>query len=508
MNQQSIKKNTLANYIGQGYFLIITVAITPLYLQYLSADAYGLIGFFSLMQAWLSLLDFGLTPTLGRQVAHARSQENNIYHFKKLLKSFEIIFLGISLTTIFIVLLSSDWISTNWLNSEQLKHKDIAYCINLMGIMIGLRWFTSLYRSGINGLEDQVWQNITGIIINSLKFIGALLLLMFVSSDVTHFFEFQLSIGVLELLILTSRFYSQLPSPVNTPGWISFHWDTVKEVTPYAMSITYTAGLWIFLTQIDKLILSNVLSLKEFGYFNLAMVVSGSINLLTTPITQAIQPRLTYLLSSGKEQEMLQLYRNATQLVTMISTSLAFMMALFSEQLIYAWTGNKDAAQWSKDILFWFALGNGILAILAFQAHLQVAYGKLRLHVIGTTLSSVIDIPIVIYSTITYGALGAGITWFILRTVWLVIWTPVVHQQFTPGLHKKWFFNDVLTVFITVGIIVSITHHLIHVDLSESRIFIFSTLIAAGITVLLLSAFTVSLVRSTIVSRLKSAQIL
>ena len=65
----SIKRNSIANYIGQSYTILIGIVITPLYLQYLGAEAYGLVGFFALMQAWMSLLDMGLSPTLGRQVA-------------------------------------------------------------------------------------------------------------------------------------------------------------------------------------------------------------------------------------------------------------------------------------------------------------------------------------------------------------------------------------------------------------------------------------------------------
>ncbi len=49
----SIKRNTIANYIGQSYGILVGLIVTPLYLKYLGAEAYGLVGFFALMQAWL-----------------------------------------------------------------------------------------------------------------------------------------------------------------------------------------------------------------------------------------------------------------------------------------------------------------------------------------------------------------------------------------------------------------------------------------------------------------------
>ena len=35
------------------------------------------------------------------------------------------------------------------------------------------------------------------------------------------------------------------------------------------------------------------------------------------------------------------------------------------------WTGNTEAAIWSKNVLFWYALGSGVLSILSFQHYLQ-----------------------------------------------------------------------------------------------------------------------------------------
>ena len=154
--EKSVKRNTLANYVGQCYLLIAAMTVTPLYLQILGAEAYGLVGFFSLMQAWLNLLDIGLTPTLGRQIAYARGTINGMTNFKKILKSFESIFILISFSIVAFTFLSSNWISEYWLKIEELESSVVAYCVSLMGIIVSFRWFAGLYRSGINGLEDQV----------------------------------------------------------------------------------------------------------------------------------------------------------------------------------------------------------------------------------------------------------------------------------------------------------------------------------------------------------------
>ena len=507
MKNPSLKRNAIANYFGQAYVMLIGIVVTPLYLQHLGIEAYGLVGFFALLQTWMNLLDIGLTPTLGRQIAHARGKTKGFDEFRKLLKSFELIFFGLALLAVFGVYFASTWLANDWINAELLSTDVIAYCIKLMGVMIGLRWFSGLYRSGINGLEDQVWLNIANILLMTLKFVGALILLIFISNDIQHFFEYQLVIGSIELIVVMTRFYKKLPvSKVPIPI-ISFHLESVKAVAPFALGVAYTAGIWIFVSQVDKLILSGVLTLAEFGYFSLVVIIAAAINAITGPISNAIQPRMTYLLSGGSEVEMLALYRKATQLVTWVSMSVSIMVAFFAEPLIYAWTGNKEAASWSKDILFWFALGNGVLAIIAFQYYLQIAHGKLKLHILGATLSAIIEVPIIVYAALNYGALGAGITWFIVRVVWGLVWTPIVHHYFAPGLHLKWLFNDILIIVLAVTLVALLMQYLYPETNGFSRPVIFFVLIIMGMIVMAGSSLSSSFIRVTIKNKINRKRI-
>ena len=76
-----LKKNIVANYIGQFYNIIIGIVMVPFYLEYLGAEAYGLVGFFALVQSWMALLDMGLSPTLSREVAKIKSTSNDIENY-------------------------------------------------------------------------------------------------------------------------------------------------------------------------------------------------------------------------------------------------------------------------------------------------------------------------------------------------------------------------------------------------------------------------------------------
>lgn len=445
-----MKKNVIANYIGQGYATVIGILVLPLYLRHLSAEAFGLVGFFVVMQSWLQLLDMGLSPTFAREVARMRGGTRDFAGLWRLLHSLEIIYLILALVTSLGFVVGRDWIAHNWLKIEGLDYANVVHCLTLMGIMVGFRWFASLYLGGIKGMECQVWLNGAIAVIATLRFAGSLALLHWVSRDLSVFFEYQLVVGMAELLVMGLKFYSILPGEGSRFG---FSWEAVKGILPFASAIAYTAGIWILLTQLDKLLLSHLLLLKEYGYFALVTLVANGILQVSTPVSQAILPKMTCLLTSGDEQQMLALYRKATQFVALVVFSLTGVVAMFASELLYAWTGDKAAATWAGPILFWYALGNGLLAMDAFQYYLQYAHGKLKLHAVYYTVVGIISVPIIIFASRNYGALGAAMAWFGLRAVCFFVWPPIVHHQFASGIHRKWLLQDILPFFATTAIL-------------------------------------------------------
>ena len=121
----SLKKNTIANYIGQFYNMFIGIAILPAYMTYLGAEAFGLIGFFTMLSAWMMLLDVGLSATISRQSASLKHSLEQMIEFKHILRSVEAVFFVIALVIVFGVFISDDWIANNWLKIETLDKNEV-----------------------------------------------------------------------------------------------------------------------------------------------------------------------------------------------------------------------------------------------------------------------------------------------------------------------------------------------------------------------------------------------
>lgn len=492
----SFKKNAAANYIGTAYSILIGIAILPLYLHYLGAEAFGLVGIFALLQAWLQIMDMGISPTLSRQAAHAKGRKNGYEEFISLLKSVEIFFLVLGFISVISIFLIDNWLATNWVKAEHISVDIVAKCMSIMGLVIAFRWFSSLYRSGITGLENQVWLNMANSVISSARFIGALALLHFVSRNIVDYFLYQLIISIIELYILKIKLYKLLPSNLNKK--LRFSSVAVKKIAPFALGMAYLTGLWLLITQIDKLILSKILTLSDFGYFSLVAIIAGGITQLSAPISQALLPRMTFLLAQDREKDMLVQYRKATQIMAVIIVPVATVVAFNAENLLFTWTGDSEAAIWGAPILYWFALGNGVMALAAFQYYLQFAYGELKLHVIGTTVSALIQVPLIYFAATRFGALGAGIAWFSFRGIFFIIWSPIVHSKFAPGLHLRWLFIDIFPILLVAVFTSYFLSQLIEYSFDISRFRNLLNLLLVGMAVLLVTMLSSSVLRKHI----------
>lgn len=462
--------------------MFIGIFIFPFYLEYLGAEAYGLVGFFTMLMSWMALLDLGLSTTLARETAKLKDKTNGLFELKKITLSVEVLFVVISIVIFSIIFFESGWISTHWLDVKELSCETVESTIKIMAILIVLRWFVGLYQGAIIGFEHHIWLSIYKVSIATLKFLGAFLLIVYVSDDIVDFFYYQLFVAIVEFAIIKLKINSYM----KVLQKVSPSFMTLKQIAPFALSIAYTSSIWVFITQLDKLMLSHYLPLNEYGFFTLVVVVSNVILQLFQPIGQAILPRMTSLVSNGKEKEMIELYHKSTQIVSIIVLAVSGMVAAFSYELLYSWSGNIEASTWGAPILFWYALGNGAIALLSFQYYMQYAHGNLKYHVKGNTYFGFVQIIIVALAVHFYGALGAGMAWFGLQTFFLLWWPWYIHSKFAPGIHKDWVFKDILPILVMSTVYLMIVKNS-GISFSEDRLTLFLALIFIGVVLLFLN---------------------
>lgn len=439
----SLWRNILANYAGQIYVTAIGIIMIPLYINYMGAEAYGLVGFFAMLQAWFNLLDMGLTPTMARESARFNGGAITALDYRRLARALEGVFFIVALLGGGLLFALAEKISAHWLSASELPQGEIITTLHLISLIIALRWMCGLYRGVISGAEKLVWLSGFNSVVATARFVLVLPLLVFVSASSQAFFCFQLVVALFELAGLAWMAYRLLPT-LQAAERIRWRWAPLKPVLKFSLSIAFTSSVWVLITQTDKLVLSKILPLSDYGYFTVAVLAASGIMIVSGPISSALMPRMTRLQATGQHEELIALYRQATQLVTILAIPAALMLALFSRQVLWAWTGDAILVSKAATTLSLYATGYGFLVVGAFPYYLQYAKGDLRLHLIGNFLFLLLLIPSIILAASHYGMTGAGWAWLISNLAYFFLWTALVHQKFIPSVHTSWLLVDII----------------------------------------------------------------
>lgn len=494
-----MKVNVLFSYISQIYVALIGILILPVYLSKLGAEAYGLVGFFTLLQSWFVLLDLGLSSTISRETARFKAGVTSSINYLRLYRALSLIFSIIAVVGGSVLYILSETISTSWLKLDELNASDVIFCISIISVIVPLRWMCGLFRGVIVGSEKIVILSSYIILISTFRFVLVLVALKLFGTNVKVFFVYQLVIAILEFLGYFVISKSIIPSKYGLTENIGWSVRPVKSILSFSLMIAFTSASWVMITQTDKLILSGLLSLQEYAYFSIAVLAAGGILVLSGPISMSLMPRMTRLYAEGKSQDMYDIYVSSSRFISLIAGSATVVLVSLSEQVLFAWSGDRVLSDKASIILSLYSLGNFFLTLAAFPYYLQYSVGKLRLHFLGNLIFTIVLIPLIVFMTKLYGAEGAAWVWLLANGFFLVIWTLVVHRVISNSfiLHLRWLKESILTPIMLPTLFGFVLHYYFS-DMIFDRFESVILVLVASFFTLLISALSCSEIREKI----------
>jgi len=498
----SLKKNVAANYIGQGWQAVMGLAFVPLYIKYLGMESYGLIGIFALLQAWLALLDMGMKPALGREMARFTGGAHNAQSIRDLLRSIELVAIAVAGCIAFSIWAGSGWLASHWVKVKNLPVEVVAHAFAIMGLIAALRFIEDIYMSSIAGLQKQVLQNMVTIFTATARGLGAVALLAWVSPTIEAFFLWQGLISVISVTLFVIIVHRTLP---RAPVPARFSRSALLGIWRFAAGMMGITFLALLLTQMDKILLSRLLTLESFGYYALAWALANALNMLAMPITGAFYPRFTELVANGADAALRTLYHKGAQLVTVLNGSAAVVLIVFSDRILRLWTGNLALTRQVAPIMLVLALGMMFSGMMAIPYQMQLAYGWTSLTLKVNIVSVGLLVPAILLVAPVYGALGTAWVWVALNVGYVLFAIPAMHRRLLRTEKWRWYGQDIALPSMAAAATALLCRWAMPRNLG--RLGELSVLLATSMAVLLASALTASTVRDRLIKYLPIARL-
>jgi O-antigen/teichoic acid export membrane protein len=452
LNTTSLKANIIANFVGNVWSAIINLLFVPYYLYYIGAEGYGLIGVFTSLQVVLNLLDSGLSPTLNRELARLSALPNTEEQVRNMVRTLEFVYWSLALCIGLISIGIAPILANYWIKPHLLTISTVKYSFMLLGGGLIFQFPIGFYSGGLQGLRRQVQLNIIRIVFSTVKALGAFLSLKYIDNSVIVFFSWSFIINIINSVTIALAIWYYLPRHKEKPV---FDKSELLRIKKFAIGMTGIAFTSVLLTQVDKIILSKVLTLEQFGYYTFASTVGFIIFQIIGPVTQSYFPQLSLFVVQNDELNLKKTYHQACQLVTVLLMPASFLLIFFSKELLLIWTHNLRIVHNTWLLTSIFAFGTAMNGLMHMPYMLSIANGWTRLTFITNIVMLIILIPTTIFASTHYGAIGGASIWAIINSIYFFVTPNILHSKILITEKKRWYLNDtvipsVVSLFLTI----------------------------------------------------------
>lgn len=460
--------NIVSNYLAKVWGIISVFFFVPFYIKYLGIESYGVINFYTVILSIMYFADGGLSASLNREFARNTDKE----YLGNMLFTIEKVYLAICLFIIIIIFSFSGFIALNWLQSDTISPEDLRIYISLMGISVAFQLFTTLQSSGLMGLEKQVLSN--GIHVASSMFRSALVLIpLYLYPTLLTFFIWQVSVNIVFFFITRYNLWKFIKTKMS----YKFDKQVLKTVGRFAGGMMLMAIISSLNTQIDKLVISKILSLKEFGYYSLAGILSQVPVLIITPIAVAILPRMVKYSANIDKHNLTKLFHVYTFILSALATSGAMVLFLFTKDFLLIWTNDILIVNAIETVTKVLLIGGLFLSFQYMPYHLAIANGHTKTNVRLGVVSVICIIPALIYFVKQFGLIGATYTWLIINMFAYFYLGYFIISRFLENEFKRWLVNGTLIPLI-ISILVGVISYFLTINLPKGyNIFFYSIII-------------------------------
>jgi O-antigen/teichoic acid export membrane protein len=394
----------------------------------------------------------GLSATLTRETARLSAMPGKEREMRDLLRTLELLYWAIAVVIGILVIALSPYIAHHWIKPGNLSPSTVQRTLLVMGFAIALQWPASLYSGGLMGLQRQVLLTGVNIATSTLRSVGAVLVLWLVSPTIEAFLLWQAVTSAVTTLILALALWRMMP---GDPARAAFRKQLLIGIWRFAAGMSAMSILAVILTQVDKIVLSRLLPLEQFGYYVLAGTVAMSLTRLFTPVFYSIYPRFTQLASRDNQRELIELYHKSCQFMSVLVLPAAVVLALFSYDALLLWTHDPVVAGRTDLLVSILVFGTALNGLMNPPHALQLAYGWTRLNVVSNAVAVVVLVPAIIFAAMRFGAVGAAYAWLALNLGYVLLMTPIMHRRLLRTEMWIWYRQDVaiplLACVVTAG---------------------------------------------------------
>lgn len=432
---KSIRKNFLYSSILTTAGYVFPFITYPYVSRILGVSNIGLCNFIDGIINYFILFSMLGIGTIGiREIAKCKGNKEEI---SKVFSSLFLINTILTTTVLIIYLIAISCVPKLY------EHKDIAYvgAVKLFSNYLLIEW---LYT----GLEDFKYITKRSILVKCIYVVCVFLFVKNTNDYITYYI-----LGVLMVVI------NAIINIVHSRKFVKI---SFKEITmrPYLKSISilgFYAILTSMYTSFNVAFLGFVTNTTQVGYYTTATKIYSILIALFTAFTNVMLPRMSSLLSEGKNAEFIRMIKKSVDALFAFSLPVIIMTTVFAPQIIRIISGSGyEGAIVPMRIVMPLMLIIGYAQILVIQILMPLQ--KDRAVFANSVLGAICGIILNLLLVPHWGAIGSAFVWVISEIIVTMSALYSVHKYLGYYFPIKRFIFDVIYHLPLLAIVILLSH--------------------------------------------------
>ena len=408
-------KNMASNYAGAFFSSAFPIISLPFFLKALGTEHWGIVAILGMTVSFLGIIDAGFSQVLIREFSsRSKLQDNNLGVLGRKFVSFKTIYLLAAIIVAVTTLLTSRFAVKLWLNVEGDLLKEAQFAFIGAGFVSAFQIGSAPQRAMLVATGDHFLLNLISISSSSVKYFGAVLGVIFFPTVYTviiffvfgSFFEFLFRVFVVEKR--------------NDLKWeLGIFSQEIIPLIPQMLTMFSAVSISLLALQIDKLITSHMLSIRDFSIYSIASSISMGALQFIYPITITFTPEIFD--GSNNDQTLSNLNIKIVTILFSGAILCWFVFLKYGESLVLAWLSDRALVDAVLTPISFLLAGVTINAFYNVIYLNWFASGKdtliLRMNILSLVFS-VLIMPMIVKSN---GINGAAAGWAFVNLLMLLI---------------------------------------------------------------------------------------
>ena len=332
--------NTILNFAGQGFLLVLTFATAPYIVHHLGAELFGIVALVQTVAGFAGIMNLGIGRALTKYVSELY-WKGEIQEINRLFQTAWATCAISGLVGFAILVGPKDMIGRLFFRGGP----EVNGVVGLAIYVAAFGLFSSMLLEAVSALPGGLQRfdicNAVNIVSGAVRYLGSVVVLA-LGYSVRSVLLVNLSANVLAVVALAIISAKIIPGLSFLPR---MHWDAFRKLFSFSLPLFFSALSTLIVVRVDRFILAYFLPLTAVTFYTLPYTLSEKAAAGVANITSVVYPFTSELHAQGSHDKVHELYLRSTKILTLITLPFAIILMAVPGPILRYWLGPEYATQ-------------------------------------------------------------------------------------------------------------------------------------------------------------------